>query len=292
MTLGTIEPTDYLKRIDHLAEYTTKILQLTQQSLQALTQQGYKVAGGDVNTLIRESEAELRSVKAGAQQLIQQLDQFQALVRTSALMTSSLELEQVLEGVMDTVIHLTGAERAYLMLKASDGDELIVHAARNWDRETIEKEAVTYSRGIIQSALESGEPILTTNAQSDERFQNRESVMINALRSVIVIPLILKGQAMGVLYADNRLHKTVFNQQSIPLLTAFANQATIAIQNARLFEKVKDDLQEAQREVQRLKVQIDKGHLATQIDEITDSEYFQRISEMAKSRRRPKADGE
>ena len=59
---------------------------------------------------------DLEETNRHGRQAIGQLEQLQALTRTSTLLTSSLELDDVLETVMDTVVDLTGAERAYLML--------------------------------------------------------------------------------------------------------------------------------------------------------------------------------
>src|SRR5262249_15916960 len=127
-------------------------------------------------------------------------------------------------------------------------------------------------------AVTQKQPILTDNAQVDNRFQERASITMQSMRSIICIPLILRGEAIGVLYADNRVQQGVFNVDMIPMVTAFANQAAIAIENSRLFEQVKMDLLNAQREVQTLRIQIDKQHTDTQIEEITTSDIFKRLA--------------
>jgi GAF domain-containing protein len=77
----------------------------------------------------------------------------------------------------------------------------------------------------------------------------------------------------------------LFQETLIPLLTAFSNQAAIAIENARLFEKVKADLDKAEREVQILRVQLDRDKLSKQVDDITDTAYFQQLEELARTMR-------
>ncbi len=109
--------------------------------------------------------------------------------------------------------------------------------------------------------------------------------------SMLIIPLILKDKVVGALYADNRVEQGVFSQENIPLLSAFANQAAIAISNARLFEKVQDELKEAQRQVQALLVEIDQSRVQEKVKEITESEYFQDLSSKVKDlRRRSRSD--
>jgi GAF domain-containing protein len=233
--------------------------------------------------MMRRVQKDVRDVHKTSDRVFTQLLQMQALVDTSALITSSLDLDQVLDGVIDTVIKLTGAERAYLMLRDADSGQLSIRAARNWDQQSMSSGEVVFSEGVIQSALEQGTPIVTVNAQDDARFQDRASVMSHGLRSILCIPLVLREDRIGVLYADNRVSLGVFQEESLPLLTAFANQAAIAIENARLFERVKADLDKAEREVQVLRLQIDRDKLSRQVSEITESEYFQQLEDMARN---------
>src|SRR5262249_36407263 len=147
---------------------------------------------------------------------------------------SSLQLDEVLEQVVDSVISLTGAERAYLMLRETEGGELTIRAARNWDQHTLTDDEVAFSRGVIKISLDKAEPIVTTNAQDDTRFQRFESIVSQGLRSILCVPLLLDNQPMGVLYVDNRFKPGVFNQNIVPFLAAFGTQAAIAIEKARL----------------------------------------------------------
>jgi GAF domain-containing protein len=222
--------------------------------------------------------------QASGKMIMQQVGQLQELVRISALITSSLELGQVLEEVMDTVIQLTGAQRGYLMLY-DETNKLQVKAARNWDRQTLSQDEIGFSQSIVDAAVKDGVPIITTNAQSDERFQSQASIVVQQLRSIICVPLTMRGKTVGVLYMDNRFQKDLFEQDMVPLLTAFGTQAAIAITNARTFGEVKSNLAEAQAEIKRLRIAIDRKRLETQVGEITSTEYFQKISEAAKSMR-------
>ncbi len=227
----------------------------------------------------------LERSQISAQQLAKRSLQFQELVDMSALLTSSLELESVLEKVLDVVIELTGAERAYLMLKHGDASELTVQAARNAAHQSLSSEDITFSRGIISQAVDQKAPLVTTNAQEDERFAEMKSVFVNELRSIIIIPLMLKDQVVGVLYVDNRIAQGIFSQDNIPLLSAFANQAAIAISNARRFGQVKSDLEKAQRQVQSLLLEIDQSRVQERVSEITETDYFKDLASKAEQLR-------
>lgn len=128
--------------------------------------------------------------------------------------------------------------------------------------------------------MKDGVPIITTNAQTDERFSTQESIAINQLRSIVCIPLVMRGKTVGVLYADNRYTQALFSDAMVPLLTAFGTQAAIAISNARLFGEVKENLAEAHAEIDRLRIAVDQTKMDTQVGEIVDSDYFKKIKRM------------
>ena len=145
----------------------------------------------DFDTPTKTLYRSLDSINKEISSLFTQWTLMEELVSISALLTSSLDLGEVLESVLDSVIRLTGAERAYLMLKQPSTEELKVQVARNQNQENISEDDVTFSEGIIDAAIDAREPVVTTNAQSDARFEARQSVMSHSLRSIIVIPLFL-----------------------------------------------------------------------------------------------------
>jgi GAF domain-containing protein len=277
-------PSEYSESLKRLAGSTDQVDKLVSRLLELLSEKGITI-NTDLPGIIRGVRSDVSAVQKNSGQLFERLAQMEALVDTSALITSSLDLDQVLDGVIDTVIKLTGAERAYLMLRDEASGQLSIRAARNWDQQSMSSQDVFFSEGVVKTALENGTPIITNNAQDDARFQDRESVMSHGLRSILCIPLILREDRIGVLYADNRITHGLFQETLVPLLTAFANQAAIAIENARLFESVKADLDKAEREVQILRLQIDRDKLSSQVSEITDTEYFQQLENLARTMR-------
>lgn len=158
-----------------------------------------------------------------------------ALYEVSAQLGTTLDLTELLHLVMDSIIKLTGAERGFLMLRDEITGALEAAVARNVDQETIAGNAMQISRTIITRAAETGQAILTDNAQEDHRFSAHQSVIGYQLRSIMCAPLRARGRIIGVAYVDNRLFSGVFSQRDLDLLVAFINQAAVAIDNARLF---------------------------------------------------------
>lgn len=252
--------------------------------MQVMTENGFQVAV-DVAGLTRAVHQRLDAASKNGKLVQSQLGQMTGLLRTFSMISSSLELANVLNEVMDTVITLTGAERAYLVLRDKQTDQLDIAVARNWDRESLTEAEAGFSRSVVTEAIKQGQAIITTNAATDDRFQNVQSIVSNQLRSILCIPLIVRGEAQGVLYADNRISQNVFRQDEIPLLTAFGTQAAIAIENARQYGQVKEDLTRALNELQSLQIEIDRSKLERAVSQITESDYFQRISTSARSMR-------
>jgi adenylate cyclase len=181
------------------------------------------------------------SRKAAASQ--DELDNMVALANISQMVNSSLEVDEVLRIAMDTVIRMINAERGFLMLRDAN-NQMIIRTARNWEQESINSKESATSRTIINRVIESGESILTTDAQEDPRFGAQESIIAHNMRSILCVPLKVKNDLIGVIYADNRVRSGIFTEASRNVLAAFANQVAIAIENARLFTSLRHTLAE------------------------------------------------
>jgi signal transduction histidine kinase len=185
------------------------------------------------------------------EQMLDRLEEWQGLVKRLAggarqgaevatlyeltqMLNSSLNLTETLNLVMDLLIHLTGAERGCLMLLDEDG-ALQMQAGRHFDVSTTDSFDIELSHSVVQKVVEGAQPVLTTNAQMDPRFSEKESVVGYHLRSIVCVPMHIRGRVIGALYLDNRMRSAVFSEDDLPMLLAFANQAAVAIENARLY---------------------------------------------------------
>ncbi|MDX1688949.1 MAG: GAF domain-containing protein [Candidatus Promineifilaceae bacterium] len=171
-----------------------------------------------------------------------QQERLAALYEVSSRLTTTLDLTELLNLVMDSIIQLTNAERGYLVLVNDVTGRLETAAARNVDRETIEGSSMEISRSIVRHVATAGSSILTDNAQEDDRFADHQSVVGYKLRSIMCAPLRARGRVIGAAYVDNRLFTSAFADEDLELLNAFASQAAMAIDNARLFRRTDEAL--------------------------------------------------
>jgi GAF domain-containing protein len=110
-----------------------------------------------------------------------------ALYEVSAKLGTTLDLGELLNLVMDSIIQLTGAERGYLVLKDDATQELRTMVARNVDQETIAAgRSMEISLTVVQRAISTGQGIVTDNAQEDERFSSHESARTGFVPRLVI----------------------------------------------------------------------------------------------------------
>jgi transcriptional regulator with GAF, ATPase, and Fis domain/tetratricopeptide (TPR) repeat protein len=173
------------------------------------------------------------------------------LLRINKRLNSDLRLSRVLETIIDTVIELTDAERGFLLLKDGTGD-LSVKVARNIDQTSLEGPGLSLSRSIAKQAAETGQPVVAVDAAGDSRFSELLSVSDLHLRSVLAVPLAVKGNVVGTIYVDHRLRKGVFGDDELGLVLDFAEQGAIAIENSRVVSELRRREQQVQSLNRRL----------------------------------------
>jgi signal transduction histidine kinase len=174
-----------------------------------------------------------------------------ALYQVSQALGASLNLDETLHIVMDSAIRLTRAERGFLMLFEAEG-ALVFRLARDAHGETLSADQFEISRTVVQEVARTGTPVVTTDARQDPRFSKHDSVVQFSLRSILAVPLKVRGQIIGVLYVDNKARNALFSLSELELLSAFAGQAAVAIENARLYTQTDHALGERVAELQTM----------------------------------------
>lgn len=280
--MTSVNGAEFVQRISQLSQDASQLKTLLGDARELFDAQDEDL-GDQLDVLARSVAWNTELIKRSVTQILKQIEQLNALAHTAALINSSLEPQQVLDGVIDTIIQLTGAERAYIVLRS--GDQLRTAVARNWDQGSINESEQTFSRTIIQQSLQTGQPVLSSNAADDARFANAQSLTFAAMRSVLCVPLIQQNEAIGVVYCDNRTLGGVFSDESIQMVQIFAQQAAVAISNAHAYQKVKSDLRDAQRNLERLQVTIDHSKREERVQEITETSYFKRLEQLARAAR-------
>lgn len=200
-------------------------------------------------------------------QMLDYIEKLHSVTATTALLNSAQQVDDILQYLLDTAIEITGAERAYIMLRDQTDSKLYIMAARAWDQEELDEADIEFSSSIVDHVLRNRTPVIALNAQTDRRFGHISSVQSKALRSLLCVPLIRRDQVTGVLYADNRVSKGVFKDTVIPLLEILAHHASLALENARRFQQTASDLDASRQQVHYLQTQIANQSLTHPLSE-------------------------
>lgn len=190
---------------------------------------------------IKQVIARMDDLRTQATRLEVSRQHLKGMSEVGQLINASLDPSVVLQNIVDTIIRLTGAERGFLMLNDGKG-HFVTPVARNWDRSSITEDELQVSQTVIQRVFDTGNPVMTTNAQEDPRFVAQESVLTYNLRSILCVPLKLKDHIVGVVYTDHRVQTGIFTESDSEIMRSFADQAAIALENARLYASIKMSL--------------------------------------------------
>jgi transcriptional regulator with GAF, ATPase, and Fis domain len=167
------------------------------------------------------------------------------------LMTTH-SVDELLETLLDDVIELTGAARGVVLLvdppDAQKG-ALRVRASRNVNREAIVDPSGGISDSIVRQVIESRRPTIISDALTDTTFGKSESVIALKLSSVMCVPLLNQGEVIGALYLGNDEVKHLFDRRQLDLLTIFAGQASLILQNAMLLSALRADKEKLSAEL-------------------------------------------
>ena len=147
---------------------------------------------------------------------------------------ASLELDEVLARVAALIKRHIDYEIFGVLIIEGDGSYLRHRFSIGYPRELAENLRIPMGQGITGTAAASGHSVRVSDTSKDPRYINA----IESVRSELAVPLIVRGKAVGVLDIQSR-HLDYFTRDQQNILTLLASRVAIAIENARLFEKVK-----------------------------------------------------
>ncbi|MFC1674394.1 GAF domain-containing protein [Candidatus Omnitrophota bacterium] len=161
------------------------------------------------------------------------LKQIEAISKIADLISSGMYLEELLRLVVQVTAELMNSKISSLMLLDSDGKELVVRATQSISEEYNKKPNILLGEGIAGRVASGKKPICVMDIREDERYLNCDIAKKEGLCSLASVPLAVRGRIIGVLNCyTSRRHK--FSKPELDVLTALANQAAVAIENAEL----------------------------------------------------------
>ena len=193
---------------------------------------GDRIRVGETEILFGSDEAAAQVEPASPQP--PRDDAVHALVRFSERLLRATSVGSLLDELLDALLELTQADKGFLIL-LEDG-ELVVKAARNLARATIEDAVSRVSDSIVQKVVQTRQPLVVADALHDQEWSSSSSVVNLKLCSVMCVPLMARGEVFGVIYLGNDSVVSLFDEKALEPVTVFAAQASLLVQNALLVD--------------------------------------------------------
>jgi signal transduction histidine kinase len=185
-------------------------------------------------------------------------DLVEHILSVSRRMAEMRSLAPLLDYVVDEALRLVGAERGYIVLACADGS-FDVRVARERNGQAVSGAEAELSTSVLRQVMQTGQPIVLRDAALDPSFGRARSVIALQLRSVMCVPFISRGETTGAIYVENRAVRGRFQESDLRPLTLFANQAAVAIENARLNDELEARVAARTRELERAMSELEQG---------------------------------
>ncbi len=169
-------------------------------------------------------------------QLEKERENLHKLTRIVQAIGKELNLDKLLSLMLDNVIEVTKAERAFLMFL--ENEELHLSIARNSKGYSLTKEELTISHSIPYQVLESGKAICITDTTEEAKLSG--SIMELELASIMCAPLRVQNEIIGVMYVDSRTVLQEFTNSDLELFEAISDLAAVAIERVHLYSELKE----------------------------------------------------
>jgi adenylate cyclase len=179
---------------------------------------------------------------AGNKTLLDAVRRLQTMVKVSNDLSALTKPEGLLEKIMESIFDIfPHASRAFILLADKTSGEMVPRLGRSRSAAPGVSEDFAISRTIIKTVVEKKQSILSSDAQSDDRFSVRESIVKFSIRSLMCAPFICRDELLGIISVDTMLSSHTFNAEDLAMLTSIAGQVAIAIKNADLFAAIEKE---------------------------------------------------
>lgn len=185
----------------------------------------------------------------------QRLSQLGLFYQMGQAMVSTFDLGRLLRDTMQLATNVMDAGAAVLMLIDEKAQELVFEVTHGPGTAGFRQHRVSMDEGVVGWVATHGEPVIVNDVSRDPRFSREVDTRTGFLtQSVLCVPLQIKGKTIGVLEVLNKFSGNGFDQEDLQLALTMAAQAAIAIENARLYQSLREErdrIIEAQEEVRR-----------------------------------------
>jgi signal transduction histidine kinase len=172
--------------------------------------------------------------------LNQQLDGLRMVQHITQDLVSDVDVDRLLQGILRSAIEAVHGTAGSLLLLDPTGEELIFSVVEGGGGVALEGQRMGRDQGLAGWVVAHNEPVIVTDVHEDSRFYGRIPERVEyEVKTLISTPLRVKGEPIGVIQVLNKEDDGLFDENDLNLLTSFAAQSAITIENTRLYQDLK-----------------------------------------------------
>ena len=215
----------------------------------------------------------------------QRLSQLGFLYQVGQAMASTFDLTRLLNNTLELTTSVIDAAASALMLIDEQSNELVLAVTHGAEEVVVPRKRVSLDEGIAGWVATHGQPVIVNDVSKDSRFSQKANARPDSLtRSIAAVPLQIKGKTIGVLEVLNKFSTNGFDEEDLKLMLTLATQAAIAIENARLYQSLREErdrIIQAQEDVRReLSRKLHDGAVQLLAAIAMDVEHIERLLEL------------
>jgi HD-GYP domain-containing protein (c-di-GMP phosphodiesterase class II) len=170
------------------------------------------------------------------QRIVQKLH---AMAQVSIALGAVKDRATLIEKIMNFIFDLFPlAERAFILLQKNEGEAPVPVAARRRDGTIEDPDQIRISRTIVDEVLNRKQSILSVDTLSDSHFSSQVSIISQAIRSVMCVPLVLEGECLGLIQVDTSSDPYAFKEADLEMLTGVCAETAVALKNFQLYSDI------------------------------------------------------
>jgi adenylate cyclase len=185
------------------------------------------------------------------------------LTKVAETLIAVRPVEEVLQQVMDIVFDHVPADRGFLMLSEDGSDKLIPMVVKHRNPSSATDGKISISKTIADRVTKDRVSILTSDAMVDPRFGAGDSIRFHGIRSAMCAPLWNQDHVIGIIHVDSPMLANCFTLNDLDLLSALANYAAVAVERARLNQRIVAEEKKRERLGRFLSPQVTARIIAT-----------------------------
>lgn len=219
-----------------------------------LAQVRFFAKGEDQSKIVAELEEKCRGLNdaSAGEAAIRLENELATILKINRDLTGEMPLDELLKRILGFAIELSKSELG-VILTADGNGRLVPKLSLNAD---LTGDLSEISLSVAERALATGEAIRAHDAAADTEYNQYASVMNLKLKSILGVPILFHGEAMGVLYLSHRRRTGLFDEKTVRVISAFSDQAALALKNRALLDHYRRTAEEMGTELESAKLSL------------------------------------